>query len=452
MKDIKISVLVPVYNVENYLFQCIASIVSQKYKNLEIIIIDDGSTDNSGKIADEFAEADDRIKVIHKENTGYGHSMNLGLSCATGDYVGIVESDDYIAPSMYLELAEAVSENGADVVKGSYAEFHTGAVPEPVRLFNGIPCDQTIYPQNYPGIFMVPCSIWTAIYNRNFLVTNDILFQETSGAAFQDVSFSFKIWACAKKVYLIEKPYVFYRIDNMNSSMNSPDKMMCIYEETDAIDRFLENKNDSFSLWQIRNVRNFYLYQWNYLRTEVGKRCLIWGKIEELCLDIARRGPDGKYWPLELWEAYKALYAVFTQPALYYLRESQEVELDAAIDSDLLQLEKSREHAIEEYNYILIYGAGDYGKRVYSWLQKRNMNQKAVGFAVSQQKGGSPEQVMGLPVLHIGQYVSEKESILVIIAAAVRRQPDIIRKLKHLGFENIIRVNKPWRDELYREY
>ena len=97
----KVSIIVPTYNVENYLVECLESIVNQTLKDIEIICIDDGSTDNSGKILDEYAQKDSRIKVIHKENAGYGKAMNLGLDNATGEYIGFVDSDDFVGEDTY---------------------------------------------------------------------------------------------------------------------------------------------------------------------------------------------------------------------------------------------------------------------------------------------------------------------------------------------------------------
>lgn len=96
-----ISVIVPVYQVEKYLVRCLESVVNQTYKNLEIILVDDGSTDASGEICDEYAEKDDRIKVIHKENGGLSSARNAGLDIAQGEYIAFVDSDDWIAPDMY---------------------------------------------------------------------------------------------------------------------------------------------------------------------------------------------------------------------------------------------------------------------------------------------------------------------------------------------------------------
>mgnify|MGYP002626230081 CR=1 FL=1 len=111
-----ISVLVTVYNVEKYLNKCVESIINQTYKNLEIILIDDGSTDSSPKICDEYAQKDSRIKVIHKKNAGVFAAKNSALDISTGDFIGFVDSDDYIKPEMYSRLYELLNNNNADMV------------------------------------------------------------------------------------------------------------------------------------------------------------------------------------------------------------------------------------------------------------------------------------------------------------------------------------------------
>ena len=103
---IKVSVLVPIFNVEKYLVECLESFLAQKLKELEIICIDDGATDGSSEIVDAFAIRDERFRVIHKENSGYGKSMNLGLDEAQGEYIGIVESDDFVERDMFSALYE----------------------------------------------------------------------------------------------------------------------------------------------------------------------------------------------------------------------------------------------------------------------------------------------------------------------------------------------------------
>ena len=114
MKNL-ISIIIPVYNVEQYLSRCVDSVINQTYKNLEIILVDDGSTDNSGKICDEYALKDNRIKVIHKKNGGVSSARNAGLDIAKGDYIGFVDSDDFIEHDMYEYLQNLIIEYDADI-------------------------------------------------------------------------------------------------------------------------------------------------------------------------------------------------------------------------------------------------------------------------------------------------------------------------------------------------
>ena len=125
----KVSILMPACNVEKFLRECMDSVVGQTLKDIEIICIDDGSKDSTGDILDEYAEQDDRIKVIHKPNSGYGHSMNVGLQNATGEYVGIIETDDFADPDMFEKLYEVAKRTDADVVKSNYYTYVSQ--PEP---------------------------------------------------------------------------------------------------------------------------------------------------------------------------------------------------------------------------------------------------------------------------------------------------------------------------------
>ncbi len=115
MENEKISVIIPVFNVENYLNRCVESVLRQSYKNLEVLLIDDGSTDRSGLLCDKWANKDSRILVIHKKNGGVSDARNVGLDVATGDYIAFVDSDDYISPDMMAILFSALKKNDADM-------------------------------------------------------------------------------------------------------------------------------------------------------------------------------------------------------------------------------------------------------------------------------------------------------------------------------------------------
>ena len=118
-----ISIIIPVYKTEPYLRKCVDSVLAQTYTNLEVILVDDGSPDDCGKICDEYAAKDSRVKVIHKENGGLSSARNCGLDVATGKYIGFVDSDDWIDPDMYETLLGLLLRYDADIAEGSYRFF-----------------------------------------------------------------------------------------------------------------------------------------------------------------------------------------------------------------------------------------------------------------------------------------------------------------------------------------
>ena len=120
MSDIKISIIMPVYNVEEYVGKAIESILAQTFTDYEVICIDDGSTDDCGRILDAYAKQDCRFRVVHKPNSGYGKSMNVGLQLAKGEYIAIVESDDFVEEDMLENLYHAAITSEADVIRGRY--------------------------------------------------------------------------------------------------------------------------------------------------------------------------------------------------------------------------------------------------------------------------------------------------------------------------------------------
>lgn len=234
----KVSVVVPIYNVEQYLCQCIDSIRAQTMRDIEIICVDDGSTDSSVEIVDWYAGADDRIKVVHKDNAGYGAAMNAGIKLATGEYIGIVESDDRIAPEMYAALYKAAKDNGLDFVKSdAYYWFEKINYQKRVNenaldaLYNQILGDNE---RNLFFDFFM--NIWTGIYKKEFLFQNSIFFNESPGASYQDNGFWMQTCFYAKRVMWLNEAFYYYRQDNPNASVKSSSKMMTMTKEYEYLE------------------------------------------------------------------------------------------------------------------------------------------------------------------------------------------------------------------------
>jgi glycosyltransferase involved in cell wall biosynthesis len=266
---------VPIYNTENYLRQCLDSICAQSFTDFEVICINDGSTDGSLNIIIEFMRKDHRFTCIDKRNSGYGASMNKGIVKATGKYLAIVESDDFIDPDTFSTLISAAQEHDAEVVK-SNAWLHWSkpeAKDELIRLVPQNSYNRPLAPLNCHEIFFLKPSIWSAIYRRDFIFNKeDMLFLQTPGASYQDAGFNFKVWASAKRVVFLNKAFVHYRQDNEASSVNSPAKAFCVCDEYAEMRRFLDKhilKTDVEKyqqLWPILIRMCCDSYMWNYDR------------------------------------------------------------------------------------------------------------------------------------------------------------------------------------------
>lgn len=262
----KVSVLVPIYNVEKYLRQCLDSIVNQTLEDIEIICLNDGSTDGSPEIIKEFAKNDPRIVVVDKPNSGYGDSMNKGLEKARGEYIGIVESDDWIDSEAFEELYTLAKTNGdADIVRANY--YHNkGGVDKKFFYVEPSATGKAVNPHHQTWIFLQAPAIWSAIYRREFLNENHIRFLPTPGASYQDTGFNFKAWACAKKVCFTTQAFLHYRTDNEASSVKSDGKIMNVYMEYAEIEKFLKERDLLEELGPVMATAKFGAYYWNMLR------------------------------------------------------------------------------------------------------------------------------------------------------------------------------------------
>ena len=266
----KVSVIVPVYNVEKYLRECLESLVNQTLNDIEIICINDGSKDSSPKILDEYAQKDNRIKLIHKKNTGYGASMNLGLDTAKGEYIGIVESDDLTKNTMFENLYKLAKENSADVVKSDFYYFFSKAnIVRQAGKINKKYEGKVLNIKDIPAIIKMQPSIWSAIYKKSFLIENNIRFLETSGASYQDTSFAFKTLISAKRLIFTTKAYLYYRQDNENSSVKSKKKIYSICDEWQEITKFLNERPELKEFVnQIKLSTQFNAYKANAMRID----------------------------------------------------------------------------------------------------------------------------------------------------------------------------------------
>lgn len=270
----KVSIIVPTYNVEQYLEECLDSIVGQTLRDLEIICVNDGSTDGSLDILKKYAKADGRIFIIDKQNAGYGCAMNDGLDRATGEYIGIVEPDDYVDLHMYEDLYHIAKEKDLDIVKADFYRFVCDKNGQVRKSYDALSKDGTGYnevinPRENDQIFRYVLNTWSGIYRREFIERYHIRHNTTPGASFQDNGFWFQTFCLAERIYFVNKPYYMNRRDNPNSSVKSREKVYCMNEEYQFIYKFLDGhtelKQRFIYVYSMQRFRNYF---WTYSRID----------------------------------------------------------------------------------------------------------------------------------------------------------------------------------------
>ncbi len=234
MSEKLISVIVPIYNSEEYLPKCLESIRKQSYRRLEIILIDDGSTDKSGRICDEYGKRDERITVIHQENRGLVRSRKIGIKAAKGKYVAFVDSDDWVEPDMYERLVKEMDENQAELSVCARFE-ETGDYNQIVRqrieagIYSGDGLKREVFPRMIssdgifePGIFAF---LWDKLFLREKLLPFQMAVPDELVMG-EDAAVTFPYMASASKISIIENPLYHYR-----QSSTSMVKSMKIFSE-----------------------------------------------------------------------------------------------------------------------------------------------------------------------------------------------------------------------------
>lgn len=325
-----ISVLVPIYNVERYLDECLQSLIAQTFVDFEVICINDGSTDGSRDIIERYVQADPRFRVIDKPNSGYGASMNRGLDEARGEFIAILESDDFMDPTGLAQLHAAATSLDVDVAKANFwlywstpkerNELHEAFWP---KL-----CGKVIDPAEDSDIFHVKPSIWSAIYRRSFLTDHGIRFLESPGASFQDLSFTFKVWACARRVTYVYEPLVHYRQDNENSSVNSMGKVDAVFNEYAEIGRWLDEHPDLRETFA--TVKSAMMYDsciWNYERVAEKHKLELLSKTRDVFLAEQKAGTID----LREFEPWKltGLRLILLSPARFHAQHRRQKSLPA---------------------------------------------------------------------------------------------------------------------------
>lgn len=233
----RISVIVPVYNVEKYLDKCVVSILMQTHTNLEVILIDDGSTDSSAVICDKYAELDSRVKVVHQENGGLCRARNKGLELATGAYIAFVDSDDYIKEGMYERLLKEMHLHEADMAICNLQQFDDSGkeYEKPDCIEYEVVNGGKLLSRLTLKKAWVYTVVWNRLYKRE--IFKEVRFPE--GKIREDEFVALPIYTACSKIVLIRDAYYYYRI-NSNSIMSNKRNVKQLDAVEAVYNRFLE--------------------------------------------------------------------------------------------------------------------------------------------------------------------------------------------------------------------
>lgn len=260
----KISVIIPVYNVEPYLGKCLDSLCNQTYRNIEIIAVDDGSTDNSGQICDIYSKRDSRVHVIHQENGGLSSARNRGLETATGAYIGFVDSDDWVGTEMYETLLSVLQDQEADIAACGLQFFPSdsrGVLPDGrIMLYNSEEALGDILTNGN-----LRFEVWNKLYRKKCIGT--IRFKKNQ--IHEDIFFTTQVLFRSSRTAFVNKPFYHYlqkRDGNTNSAFK--ENRLSVFEEFDALIRELKSREMENNAQRAEILRMIFLLSFYKMATD----------------------------------------------------------------------------------------------------------------------------------------------------------------------------------------
>lgn len=437
--SIKVSVLMPSLNVVEYIDEAISSVRNQSIKEIEILCIDAGSTDGTVEIIKKHCNEDSRVQYIESDKRSYGYQVNLGISILRGKYFGIVETDDYVEPTMYEKLFEAAEEDALDFVKANYKAFITQHNGEKFFLNRKNFAQKDLYntvlcPRKYVEVATGDWYNCQGIYNSDFIRGNNITFSETKGAAFQDIGFLYYAIIKAEKVKYLEDSFYRYRIDRMDSSSNSGIGIKYSYDEFKRlVEKIKSDKSIDYACKKVLYIRMSKSFISSYgdirrtpiaLNTKEKERYYKWFKTTMLKA-IEDEILNESDMPTLMWEEMVALLECEDK-----LREFQ-------MENDL---ENSIRSKYADNKKVFIFGCGNYGYRAYKDLIDFNI--KITAFLDNNKElwGKTFEDIIIQSPGYLREY---KGDVLVIIANELHSK-EMKNQLIELGVmeKNILKYGR----------
>ena len=423
----KVSIIIPVYNVQDYLKECLDSVINQTMTDIEIICVNDGSTDNSLQIIREYEKIDNRIVVIDKPNAGYGHTINCGFERASGEYVVIVESDDFVEPDMAERMYAKVKEHDADIIRANYYEYNGEDFYR--EMLKDYPYDKPFSVDDIPSVLDVnPCNLYMC--RKAYIQENEIMLNETPGASYQDISYHFQVLYFAKKIVFMKDALLHYRINRDESSINSSSKPFCVCDEFEYIWKIV-NKHNPISEDIYEHIVRFQytIFRNNYFRIA---SCYQYAFAMKWS-GVIKKQKEAGWINNDLYEPYelemidnlgKSADDLFNLNSKYNY-EKITIPYDVFIEVILKYVNSEK---------IMIFGYNLNAENI-SELIKSKKDSSVAGYIVS----SSSMMIEGKNMITIDMLDQVDKDIFIIFAA--KRQTvrnEYIPILKNMGFDNIV--------------
>lgn len=435
---VKVSVIMPSLNVAPYVRQCLESVINQTLREIEIICIDAGSTDGTREILAEYAARDMRIHLIDSPVKSYGYQVNLGIELARGKYVGIVETDDFVATDMFAYLYQLAEKYDVDVAHADRYFVQDSNVLVASHIFtkkNYGKYLQKIDNTGFRSAHLRDLSIWDALYRREFLLERHIRCNESSGAAYQDIGFLQQVHTLAQSFVYSDQPLYYYRVDRSDSSTNRPGWLRYVHQEWQFI---LENGLMDQSEWKLHGGVVF--------------ARLVQSFLVELERSLKIKQPQSEWWQDAEWLRERAYEAVKQgQLSEEYLSREERQRLYLILHSmecymgyvqAVCNLDQHNEKVMLQWTEsgTLIFGAGLRGRNAMAFL--RQHGRKVLGVSDNnEQLWGT--MVDGVPVIAPKEIRQRIENGTVIICNKLYWE-EILDQLHKLGIPpKIIHVYNP---------
>lgn len=319
-----ISVIIPVYNVEKYLNRLLNGIIAQTHANFEVILVNDGSTDRSGAICDQYALMDKRFQVAHQHNQGSGPARNTGLSMARGKYIYFCDPDDYLDRELLKETFEMAEKHRANmVIFGYYDEVHTvkGIKAKPMNAPDAFLETKADFRNSFGDLHTknIMFTLWNKLYLREFLVVNHCRFDNQKVG--QDTLFNYKVYEELDRVYVSDKLYYHYVISRPDSAINHyrEDRFQMRYNGSLKLEKLIEN-------WAFTNQYEHVIFNDWYKTLYVGMNNLFFAKC-----------------PLSMRQKVKQIALFVQNPKIeYFLKKSSLQQAKSPFMAMLILLLKKR--------------------------------------------------------------------------------------------------------------